>query len=194
MMRRSKLIATIGGCFIALALPAMSFAAGAGGGVGGAGVGGIGGIGGMGGFGGGHAGIGFGGAPGGGAVAPPVIINSYLYDRHFRELKLAGQVPAVPDRLPSGARIVQLRMEGKIIPMALDTELGSAELQFDPDERYAEDLYKAVLTKSVAVVGDAALRDRIVQAAGSSQPIQVEGKVFNATTPYFVVTSVEDAK
>ncbi|HUA33050.1 MAG TPA: hypothetical protein VMA09_05555 [Candidatus Binataceae bacterium] len=190
-MHRSKLIATICGCVIALALCASSFAAGAGGG------GGVGGVGGIGGFGGAHGGgmMGIpGGAPGTGNVAPPTIMNPYLYDRHFRELKLAGQVPAVPDKLPSGARIVQLRMDGKIIPMALDTELGSSELEFEPGERYAEELYTAVLTKSVAVVGDSALRERIIQAAGSSQPIEVEGKVFNSTTPYFVVTSVEAAK
>ncbi len=191
-MRRSTLTATICGCFVALALPALSLAAGAGGGVGG---GGVGGVGGFGGFGGAHPG-GMGipaGTPGTGGISAPMI-NSYLYDRHFRELKLAGQVPAEPDKLPSGARIVQLRINGKLVPMALDTELGSGELEFPPDERYAEDLYKAVLTKSIAVVGDSAMRDRIIQAAGTSQPIEVEGKVFNATTPYFVVTGVEAAK
>ena len=136
---------------------------------------------------------GFTGAPSNG-VGTLINMNTYLYDRHFRELKLAGQVPAVPEKLPSGARIVQLRVNGQNVPMALDSELGSGELEFEPGERYAEDLYKAVLTKSVAVVGDAQLRDRIIAAAGKSQPIEIEGAVFNTATPYFIVKSVEDAK
>jgi hypothetical protein len=136
---------------------------------------------------------GFSGAPSNG-VGTLINMNTYLYDRHFRELKLAGQVPAVPEKLPSGARIVQLRVNGQSVPMALDSELGSSELEFEPGERYAEELYKAVLTKSVAVVGDAQLRDRIIDAAGKSQPIEIEGAVFNTATPYFIVKSVEDAK
>jgi hypothetical protein len=174
-MSRANLIGAAFGAAAALAIPAIAFAFGAGGGFGG-GVG-------------GHAGIGA-----VGPSAPNVNINPYLPDQRFRELKLAGQVPAIPEKLPSGSRIVQLVVNGQTIPMALDTEMGSADLDFDPDSRYAEDLYRAILTRNVAVVGDGELRQKIIDAAGKSQPIEVQGRAFNSTAPYFVVTSVEAAK
>jgi len=75
--------------------------------------------------------------------------------------------------------------------MRLDTELQSAELQFDPNDNYARDLYQSILTKRVEVVGRQDLRDEIVRAADESKPLDVEGYVFDRTSPYLVVKSVK---
>ncbi len=162
---------------------------------GGGGVGGIGGIAGIGGIHGNPAG-GFAGVNGGqfnGIMINPV---PNLAVQEMRELRLAGQVPANPERLPSGARTIQLKVNGQFIPMALDSELGSGQLEFNPGNRYGEELYNAVLTKQIAVLGDSKLRNQIVQAAAanSTQPLEIQGYVFNRQTPYFVVKSVETAK
>src|SRR5215469_5527933 len=169
------------------------------GGVGGVGgVGGIGGVGGMGGAAGVHGKVtgGFAGVNGGqlGGIMINPVPN--LAVQEMRELKLAGQVPANPDRLPSGARIIQLKVNGRAVPMALDSELGGGQLEFNPGNQYGEELYHALLTKQIAVVGDEKLRDQILQAASAngSQALEVQGWVFNRTTPYFVVKSVEAAK
>jgi hypothetical protein len=189
---------------IATAYAPSAHAFGGAGGVGG--VGGVGGMGGMGGMGGigaiGAAGVhgnpagGFVGVNGGQLGGIGVMAVPNLAVQEMRELKLAGQVPANPDRLPSGARIVQLRVNGQMVPMALDSELGSSDLEFNPGNRKAEDLYHALLTKQVAVIGDEKLRNQIVQAASENgtQALEIQGYVFNQTTPYFVVKSVEAAK
>jgi hypothetical protein len=172
-----------------------------GGGFGGGGFGGVGGgFGGIGGVGaaGAHGNV-AGGSYGGDLSSPGgIMINPVpsLAPQEIRELKLAGQVPANPDRLPSGSRIIQLKVNGQMIPMALDTELGGGELKFDPGNEPGEQLYHSILTKQIAVVGDSKLRDQIVQAAAANgtQALEVQGWVFNQRTPYFVVKSVEAAK
>jgi hypothetical protein len=161
--------------------------------------GGMGGIGGLGGIGGGVHGNVTGGFNGGGiGSSGGIMINPVpnLAVQEMRELRLAGQVPANPDRLPSGARIIQLKVNGQTVPMALDSELGGGQLEFNPGNQYGEELYHAMLTKQIAVVGDSKLRDQIVQAASANgtQALEVQGWVFNRMTPYFVVKSVQAAK
>jgi hypothetical protein len=168
------------------------------------GVGGVGGIGGIGGLGGiGAAGVHgnpTGGFTGAGLNSPGgIMINPApsLAPQEMRELRLAGQVPANPDRLPSGARIIQLRVNGQTVPMALDSELGGGgELEFDPGNESGQQLYHSILTKQIAVVGNSKLRDQIVQAAAANgtQPLEIQGYVFNQRTPYLVIKSVQAAK
>ncbi len=198
--RKSKLMlmkTTLAGALamivaIAYVPPARAFGS-VGGGVGGGGFGGIGGI-----VGGVHGNVtgGFAGVNGGQLGGIGVMVVPNLAVQEMLELKLAGRVPANPDRLPSGSRIIQLKVNGQIVPMALDSELGGGKLEFNPGNQYGEELYHAVLTKKIAVVGDSKLRDQIVQAAAANgtQALEVQGYVFNRTTPYFVVKSVEAAK
>ncbi|MGH7949576.1 MAG: hypothetical protein ACREQF_10150, partial [Candidatus Binataceae bacterium] len=67
--------------------------------------------------------------------------------QRFRDLQLIGRVPADKDKLPQGARLIRLRVNGKDVTMTLDTEESSADLTFDPNQRFARELYHAVLTK-----------------------------------------------
>jgi hypothetical protein len=113
--------------------------------------------------------------------------------QRFRDLKLAGRVGIDTSKLPATARIVRLRLDGRDIPMRLDTELSSAEIQFDPDYNYARELYRAILTKRVEVVGAAELRDELAAAANSGAQVEVEGYAFNLTSPYLVLKVVNKA-
>jgi hypothetical protein len=167
----------------------------AGGGFGGGGFGG-GGFSGAGiGAGVGAAAVTAGGIPG---VSPGSMIvpNPPGASQRFRDLKIAGRIPADPAKLPSGARIVQLRVNGQTVPMALDTEVAnSGDLQFDPSYGYGRDLYRSMLSRPVTVVGDEALRNQIMQAASDpkSAPMEVDGYIFDRLSPYFVVRSVAEA-
>ena len=136
------------------------------------------------------------GIPGGLPVNTMILETPRRSPERFRDLKLAGQIPAYPDTLPKGARIVRLRVNGMLIPMALDTEQGSADLQFDPTNDYARELYRSIFSKRIEVVGDANMRDRIVQTASNptAHALEVEGYVFDRMSPYLVLRSVSDAK
>src|SRR5579863_7777884 len=111
---------------IALATAGTAFAfGGAGGGVGGAGVGG-------GGIGGGFSAHGItpmaGTAPG--FMMNSVLISPRLSEQRYRDLKVAGRVPVDESKLPPGARVIRLHVNGVDVPMRLDTENASSELEF----------------------------------------------------------------
>jgi hypothetical protein len=110
--------------------------------------------------------------------------------QRFRQLNVTGDVGLKEANLPAGARIVRLRVDGRDIYMRLDTELSSAVLQFDPNAGYAQELYRAILTKRIEVVGKQELRDQIMAAADKAQPLKIEGYVFDRTSPFLVVKSV----
>jgi hypothetical protein len=110
--------------------------------------------------------------------------------QRFRELTVVGKIPADEKKLPDGARLVRLRVNGREVSMALDSEERSADLTFEPHQRYARELYHAILTKRVEVTGDASLRDRIVWSAEHNQPVEIQGYVFNFQSPYMVVKAV----
>jgi hypothetical protein len=110
--------------------------------------------------------------------------------QQFRNLNLVGDVGLKESDLPPGAKIVRLRVDGHDVFMRLDTELSSAELQFDPNAGYARDLYRSILTKRIEVVGQQELRDQIMASADKAQPIKVQGYVFDRTSPFLVVKSV----
>ena len=152
---------------------------------------------------GGVGGIGAGGFTSGGIAAPGLSPNNMVVpnlpgpQQRFRQLKLAGRIPTDPAKEPAGARIVRLSVNGEIVPMALDTETTSGELQFDPgDSNYGRQLYQAILTKPITVVGDERLRSEITEAASNTanpRVLKIDGYVFDRLSPYMVVRSVEDA-
>src|SRR5216683_1010125 len=137
----------------------------------------------------------FGGAPG---MSPNSMLVPNLPgpQQRFRQLKLAGRIPTDPAKEPAGAKIVRLRVNGEILPMALDTETNSGELQFDPESDYGRQLYQAILTKPITVVGDERMRSEISEAASNpanTRVLKIDGYVFDRLGPYMVVRSVEDA-
>jgi hypothetical protein len=151
-----------------------------------------------GGVGGGMGGIGGGGMPGiGGGGLPAANVASGLgpifrMPQRFRDVNVAGQVGVDQSKLPATATIIRLRLDGRDIPMRLDTELQGADLQFDPHEGYARDLYQSILTKRVEVVGDQDLRDEVARAAETDKPLRIEGYVFDRTSPYLVLKSIKE--
>lgn len=162
----------------------------------------VGGGGGGGGFGaGGISGGGFAGggvrAGGLGAITGPVSVGvpfrpGYeMMPQRFRDLNVTGMVGVKPGSRPLHSTTIRLTLDGHEIPMRLDTELQSADLQFNPDDSYARELYRSILTKRVEVVGQENLRDQIAEAAAQSKPLQIEGYVFDRTSPYLVVKSVK---
>lgn len=162
----------------------------------------VGGGGGGGGFGaGGISGGGFAGggvrAGGLGAITGPVSVGvpfrpGYeMMPQRFRDLNVTGMVGVKPGSQPLHSTTIRLTLDGHEIPMRLDTELQGADLQFNPDDSYARELYRSILTKRVEVVGQENLRDQIAEAAEQSKPLQIEGYVFDRTSPYLVVKSVK---
>ena len=174
------------GAATASAFPGGAVGGGGGGGFGGGGIAG-------GGFAGGgvHAG-GLGAITGtGGNIGFPYRPGFEMMPQRFRDLNVTGRVGVKPGSKPLHSTMIRLTLDGHEIPMQLDTELQSAELQFNPDDSYARDLYRSILTKRVEVVGQENLRDQIAEAAEQSRPLQIEGYVFDKTSPYLVVKAVK---
>ena len=158
---------------------------GAGGGFGGGGIAG-------GGFaGGGVRPGGLGGITGPVSVGVPFVPGFDMMPQRFRDLSVTGRVGVKPGSQPLHSTMIRLTLDGHEIPMELDTEVQSADLQFNPDDSYARDLYHSILTKRVEVVGQENLRDQIAQAAEQSRPLQIEGYVFDRSNPYLVVKSAK---
>jgi hypothetical protein len=70
---------------------------------------------------------------------------------------------------------VQLGLDGRDVPMRLDTQPDGVELPFDSNENYARDLYDSILTKRIEVVGPQEPRDQIEQAADQWKPLESKG-------------------
>ena len=165
-----------------------AFPGGGGGGFGGGAGGGISG----GGFAGGGVRAGALGGIGGPVMGSvPFLPKLDMAPQRFRDLNITGMVGVKPGSQPLHATMIRLTLDGHEIPMQLDTERQSAELQFSPDDSYARDLYRSILTKRVEVVGQENLRGQIAQAAEQSKPLQIEGYVFDTTSPYLVVKSLK---
>ena len=126
-----------------------------------------------------------------GSIGFPFIPGFEMMPQRFRDLNVTGMVGVKPGSQPLHSTTIRLTLDGHEIPMQLDTELQSAELQFNPDDSYARDLYRSILTKRVEVVGQENLRDQIAEAAEQSKPLQIEGYVFDRTSPYLVVKGVK---
>ena len=87
---------------------------------------------------------------------------------------------------------MRLRVDGHDVYMRLDTELTTPSCSSIRTRSYARDLYRAILTKRIEVVGQQDLRDQIMASADKSQPIKVQGYVFDRTSPFLVVKSVSN--
>jgi len=142
---------------------------------------------------------GFGAASGfqanpGSSMSMPGILNPTPSQspQRFRDLTVVGDVGLKESDLPAGSKIIRLRVDGHDVYMRLDTEISSAELQFDPNAGYARDLYRAILTKRIEVVGKQELRDQITASADKAHPLKVEGYVFDRVSPFLVVKSVSN--
>jgi hypothetical protein len=105
-------------------------------------------------------------------------------------LNVTGLVGISAKKPISSGPIVRLGLDGREIPMRLDTDLDGVELQFDLNENYARDLYQSILTKRIEVVGAQELRDQIVQAAALWKPLAIQGYIFGRTSPILVVKAV----
>jgi hypothetical protein len=126
-------------------------------------------------------------------LGPSLSYNIRRTPQRYRDLNLAGHVGVDLSKLPPDAKVVRLYLDGRNIPMRLDTELRSAELQFEPEASYGRDLYRAILTKRVEVVGAPNLRQALQSAADNQEQVEVEGYAFNLSSPYLVLKVVRKA-
>jgi len=126
-------------------------------------------------------------AAGNAVSMPPVFDRPQRIRDH---LNISGLIGISEKNPISSGPIVQLRLDGRDIPMRLDTQLDGVELQFDLNENYARDLYESILTKRIEVVGAQELRDQIVQAADKWKPLEIQGYIFGRTSPFLVVKAV----
>lgn len=111
--------------------------------------------------------------------------------QRYRDLKVAGRVVRPGNQVPPGSRIVRLNVEGKEVPMAIDTETSTADITFAADEQYARELYRSILTKRIRVIADDFTIARIQSAVAADAPIVIEGYVFDRFSPYMVVRKAE---
>ncbi|HEY6421583.1 MAG TPA: hypothetical protein VIX59_21505 [Candidatus Binataceae bacterium] len=109
------------------------------------------------------------------------------------QLLIAGRLPVDPAKQPADATVVRLKLNGKLYTMALDIQAARDDLKSEATYDTTNDLYRAMVTKQLEVVGDASLPDQVAKAVELSRPIELEGYVYHRTTPYFVVQSVRDA-
>lgn len=130
---------------------------------------------------------------GGARSAGNVASMAPVFDRPQRirdHLNVTGVVGISAKKPISTGPIVRLGLDGRDIPMRLDTQLDGVELQFDLNEIYARDLYQSILTKRIEVVGPQELRDQIERAADQWKPLAIQGYIFGRTSPFLVVKAV----
>jgi len=129
------------------------------------------------------------------SVTPNIYTPSYYQPpQRFRDLTVTGRVGTDKSSAVKIGKVVRLSLDGKDIPMQLDTEVPTEDVEFDPNATYAQDLYRAMLTKRVEVVGRESLRNQIEDAARTGEPVRIYGYVFNPTSPYLVVKSVKEPR
>lgn len=114
---------------------------------------------------------------------------------HYHEIKLIGRLAKDQSGLTIDQQIVRMRVDGRSIPMSINGDEISSTLQFDQGDELGQVLYRLILSKELNVVGDPKLRNQIAKDAAASPPRQVlvDGFVYDRTTPYLVLVSVEDA-
>ena len=114
---------------------------------------------------------------------------------HYHEIKLVGRFAKDESGLTIDQQIVRMRVDGRTIPMSINGDDMCDSLQLDQGDELGQNLYRLILSRQLQVVGDQKLRTQIANAAtaNSSKPIQVDGFVYDRTTPYLVLVSVGDA-
>src|SRR5207302_1516396 len=109
--------------------------------------------------------------------------------QRFQELKLSVSGKVATGLLPPEAKIVRLRVDGRDIPMMLDPEVYTGDVEFG-SQAYARQLYDSILTRPIDVIGDEFMLTRIKQAADAEKPLPVSGYVWNPDAPYIVEKSI----
>jgi hypothetical protein len=116
---------------------------------------------------------------------------------HYHEIKLIGRFAKDESGLTIDQQTVWMRVDGRTIPMAINGDAMSNSLQLDQGDELGQTLYRLILSRQLQVVGDEKLRAQIFQAAAANpanaRPIEVDGFVYDRTTPYLVLVSVGDA-
>ncbi len=112
----------------------------------------------------------------------------------YPDLKLSGRVGVDPAKIPPGAQVVQLRLDGELYPMVVDTSSLSGGQLEQRGYITTKEMYRSALQKQLVLVGNPDLRRQIASASASHQPIEVDGYVFNRVSPYFVVRSITVAQ
>jgi hypothetical protein len=114
---------------------------------------------------------------------------------HYHEIKIIGLLAKDESGLSIDRQIVRMRVDGRDIPMSINGDAMSDNLQFDQGDELGQILYRLILSKRLEVVGDQKLRTQIANeaAANPSKPVVVDGFVYDRMTPYLVLVSVGDA-
>ncbi|HXW83795.1 MAG TPA: hypothetical protein VEJ86_05285 [Candidatus Binataceae bacterium] len=109
-------------------------------------------------------------------------------------LTIVGRVPAEQTLRGAEGPVIVLQVNGERIPMRIQNQEASSDLQFDSDVPCVRELYSAVKVKRVEVVGDPALRQAIITAASEGREIQIEGSAFDRWRPYLAVGTITEIK
>ena len=116
---------------------------------------------------------------------------------HYHQVKIIGRLAKDVSGLTIDQQTVWMRLDGQTIPMAINGDTLSNSLQLDQGDELGQTLYRLILSRQLQVVGDQRLRAQIFQAAAANpanaRDIEVDGFVYDRTTPYLVLVSVGDA-
>jgi len=104
-----------------------------------------------------------------------------------RELKVRGRVLKDGETAQPGTEIVHLRFKNSTVAMALESPAPPGDISLSRQDEYARDLYRAIVTKEVQVIGSDAELARLEHPDSSNGRVQVEGYVFNRSNPYLVI-------
>jgi len=121
---------------------------------------------------------------------PGFFLPEYsISPERFRFLNISGELSG---RGTKPGELGRLRVNGHVIPMVLDTGLARANPRFAWTHHHARELYRAIRTSRIRVIGDPNLKRQIVQAAAQSKPLEVRGYVFLSAgrSPYMVVREI----
>ena len=132
---------------------------------------------------------------GSGINGPQTLVFPTNDPDHYHEIKIVGRLARDESGFSIDRQIVRMRVDGRDIPMSINGDAISENLQFDQGDELGQDLYRLILSKRLEVVGDQKLRTQIAKAAAAnpSKPVVVDGFVYDRMTPYLVLVSVGDA-
>jgi hypothetical protein len=132
---------------------------------------------------------------GSGINGPQTLVFPTNDPDHYHEIKIVGRLARDESGFSIDRQVVRMRVDGRDIPMSINGDAISENLQFDQGDELGQDLYRLILSKRLEVVGDQKLRTQIAKAAAAnpSKPVVVDGFVYDRMTPYLVLVSVNDA-
>jgi hypothetical protein len=138
-----------------------------------------------------------GGLVSGAGIALPSVPFPTNDPDHYHQVKIIGRLAKDVSGLTIDQQTVWMRLDGQTIPMAINGDTLSNSLQLDQGDELGQTLYRLILSRELKVVGDQRLRAQIFQAAAANpanaRDIEVDGFVYDRTTPYLVLVSVGDA-